>query len=262
MSPMPAETDRVRDLAVPAVLSPAAVDAFDASLDRLVAGSPDEVVLSCNLDYITSSHIGLMWQASRACADAGIRLRLGSPSAGLLRVLHTLDLCQFFAIGADDPDDSAVAPRSASADRGDDTVVYEHVFHASAESVDCAIKRFVGFLEALGLPESLRFELRTVFYEVAYNIYLHSGLAPDADISVRGDAAPHGLRLTFSDAGVPFDPTRAHTVSTFIDVARDRQKRGLGLPMLGKLTDRMTYTRTDQGRNVLSLDKTWGDSSD
>jgi anti-anti-sigma factor len=261
--PKSAETERSEALTVPAILSPDAVDVFVAGLERLVADSPAELVLDCGaLDYVASSHIGLLWQASRICSSAGIRIRLRSPSSGLLRVLNTLDLCQFFDIGANHDDVTSPLTSAPSGECSREHLVYQDTFLAGAQSVADAIERFVRFLKVLALPESLGFELRTVFYEVVYNVHLHSGLGPDAEVVVRVEARPHGMTLTFTDAGVPFDPTRAQTVSTFVDVARGRQNRGLGLPMLSKLTDRMVYTRTNDGKNVFTLDKTWGDSGD
>ena len=63
----------------PPTWMPPVADAFTAALERLVAESLAEIVRDCtSLDYLISSRIGR------------------------IRVLDTLDLCEFLAIGAPD----------------------------------------------------------------------------------------------------------------------------------------------------------------
>jgi anti-sigma regulatory factor (Ser/Thr protein kinase) len=113
------------------------------------------------------------------------------------------------------------------------------------------------FLESCAIPETTRFELRTILYEVVHNIRSYAGLTPRDQISVHATVGRDRITIEVSDPGSPFDPTQVQVASTFIDIAQNRRKRGLGLPMLKRMTDTMLYSRSTDGRNVLTIEKTW-----
>ena len=98
--------------------------------------------------------------------------------------------------------------------------------------------------------DDARYNLELVFEEVAANIVRHGHPTGDIETAVRFDADE--IVLTFEDDGVAFDPGEgpARALPSSLDEAR---VGGLGLVLLRKIVTRMTYERTAQKRNILSL---------
>ncbi|MCR5092948.1 MAG: ATP-binding protein [Lachnospiraceae bacterium] len=65
------------------------------------------------------------------------------------------------------------------------------------------------------------------------------------------DAGENGVRLTFTDRGIPFDPT-AYTPREPIRQARGEKPGGFGIAMMRERTDEIRYEQAD-GRNRLTL---------
>lgn len=69
------------------------------------------------------------------------------------------------------------------------------------------------------------------------------------------DVSPTGrLTVVISDSGQPFNPLARQAVDVE-QAAHDRQIGGLGIHLYRQLMDKVTYERTDDGRNVLTLIK-------
>lgn len=64
----------------------------------------------------------------------------------------------------------------------------------------------------------------------------------------------HLIRFVISDHGKPFDPTRIDGPDISLP-AEERPVGGLGIHLVRSLMDDLAYTRTDDGRNVLTLTK-------
>ena len=89
--------------------------------------------------------------------------------------------------------------------------------------------------------------------EIASNIVNYSG----AEVfSVAVECAKDRLRLTFFDSGVAYNPLQ-HTDPDTHAAIEDRPIGGLGLVVVKRLADRVTYARTD-GRNALTIIKKTG----
>jgi sigma-B regulation protein RsbU (phosphoserine phosphatase) len=62
------------------------------------------------------------------------------------------------------------------------------------------------------------------------------------------------LKLVIKDHGVPFDPTQYKEADTLSDL-EDRPIGGLGIHMIRTIMDTMTYERSANGYNILTLTK-------
>ena len=85
--------------------------------------------------------------------------------------------------------------------------------------------------------------------EIVSNIVRCSGAS---GFTVRLDTEQEGLRMTFVDDGVAFDPTRDSAAPDVTAAAEDRRIGGLGIFMVKKMSKSVTYERRD-GRNVLTV---------
>jgi anti-sigma regulatory factor (Ser/Thr protein kinase) len=115
--------------------------------------------------------------------------------------------------------------------------------------VDASL-RLRGLLGAERLQDTVRDQVELAFEEIASNIVRHG--SPTADVEVTIAIDPDEVVLTFEDDGVPFDPCvrPGRSLPASLDEARPG---GLGLLMVQQLSSRMTYTRTPDGRNSLTL---------
>jgi anti-sigma regulatory factor (Ser/Thr protein kinase) len=111
------------------------------------------------------------------------------------------------------------------------------------------------FLERLDLPEIVVFDLETVFYEVATNICRHSGLERHHKISFISELDRDGISFEFRDAGERFDPTGNTPEFDPRLAIKRRQSRGIGLVMIQRLMDSVSYERVDGELNVVTLKK-------
>ncbi|MBU0985478.1 MAG: ATP-binding protein [candidate division Zixibacteria bacterium] len=251
------ETNSSRSIRIPQDLSDGEVRAFLANVDRVLDNRPPGIVLECvALEQVVSSHINLLWQAYLACKESGTGIKLKNASPGLVRILRVLDLYDFFIEGTGtskirlaDYVPEEVTARSDS---------FRCDFPATAEAVDDALTGFLAFLDKLGLPEILKFELRTVFYETAMNIVDHSGLTSDCTIGFEARSNPMKIDLVFRDQGKPFDLSRGKVDFDFKAAARRGQKRGFGIAMIRRLTNEVAYERMAKDTNVLTLTRNWG----
>jgi sigma-B regulation protein RsbU (phosphoserine phosphatase) len=65
------------------------------------------------------------------------------------------------------------------------------------------------------------------------------------------------LKLVVKDHGIAFDPTKYHETDVGATL-EDRQVGGLGIHMIRSIMDTMSYERTADGYNVLTLTKKIG----
>lgn len=98
------------------------------------------------------------------------------------------------------------------------------------------------------LPEAVGFALDHALAEHLQNIVHYSQAKR---VVVGFDVTADVARITVTDDGIPFDPTQFAAVNTSAPI-RERPVGGLGIHMMRKLTDGMTYRRAE-GRNCLEL---------
>lgn len=244
-------------LLVPADLSDDAVTRFDRGLKEFLGEHPVSIALDVSqLEHVTSSHIKLLWQAYNICLDAGVTMKLKSPSPGLVRVLKVLDLYELLA-----EDHESMRPQLRKAVRiesGEIPPLYADEFTADSCSIDEALEGFLKFLRCFTLPEVVIFELRTVFYEVATNIRSHAQMGDDDLVVFSARVEGSKLIMVFADFGVPFDSKSSTVDFDPRTASKNGQTRGFGLTLVRRLTDKMSYVRMNDVINVLTLEKKWG----
>ena len=99
-----------------------------------------------------------------------------------------------------------------------------------------------------GLNERQGHDLHLVCEEAVANIVNYSGATR---MSLKAWQENNSLYMSFTDDGIPFDPTQYPTPDFSIPV-KERRIGGLGIHYIRKLTDSMTYSRED-GKNVLTI---------
>jgi len=245
-------------VAVPFDLSRGQDADFCRLVEEVVDYGPRNLHLDCSsLDPVHSSHIGLLWKAREICRQKSTEISLENTSDSLIRTLQALDLSDFFEISeacAQQPVMPALDPlpsQEGEQHAGD--------FRADAAGVDQGLREFMDLLERWRLGEETKFDLRTMFYEVATNIRCHSGLPADSRIQYRAACDESGLQLIFEDNGKPFDPLSLPDDFKPKVAARNCQTRGFGISLIRRLADDIEYTHKNHTTNVLSLTKRYGD---
>ncbi|MEW6051762.1 MAG: ATP-binding protein [Candidatus Zixiibacteriota bacterium] len=249
-------TDHHRTVRVPSDPASAFGRAFEQEIAELIAEQPQQLRLDCSaLTHVVSSHVNLLWKANARCREAAIGLRLVNPPISLMRVLYVLDLTHLFTFEGIEVDNFHRPDQSIQAT----TFPKTHAERVKIDTarIDMAIGRFVSFLNSLGADATTILELRTIFYEIATNIRIHSGLGSDDEFTVEVTAQSEQLEMTIADSGRAFDPTATTVRWSAADAARNHQLRGFGLLMVSKLADRVRYTRDTTDRNVLTVRKKW-----
>ncbi len=120
-----------------------------------------------------------------------------------------------------------------------------------------AVTRFVGErLEALGCSERTRIQLAVAIDEIFSNIahYAYQRGDGSATVSFAVEDNPRCVVLTFTDRGAPFDPLAEERPDPSHLPKEERPIGGLGLFMVKKIMDDISYTYQD-GQNILTLRK-------
>jgi anti-sigma regulatory factor (Ser/Thr protein kinase)/anti-anti-sigma regulatory factor len=240
-------------ISVPAEIDDDALQAFFDELNLAIGDSPPGIALDCSaLEHATSRHINTLWDALTRCESKGVPMRLTGVGYGLRRVLRVLDLTELFTVEYDSNSESKPAQFLA---HGRTPERFEEEFGARIEIVTDVTARLHRFLEQLGLAEIAVFDLATVFYEVATNICRHGGLDRDCKIMFAAMVSPAEITFEFRDGGERFDPTgNTPEFNPHLAIKRG-QSRGIGLVMIQRLMDSISYMRIDQKYNVVTLRK-------
>lgn len=126
---------------------------------------------------------------------------------------------------------------------------------AVVENID-TVTEFVNVqLEALNCSMKAQMQIDIAIDELFGNI-AHYAYNPDvgsATVRVEVTEEPLAVIITFIDGGVPYDPLK--NVDPDISLsAEDRQLGGLGIYMVKKSMDEISYEYKD-GKNILSIKK-------
>jgi len=110
-------------------------------------------------------------------------------------------------------------------------------------------------LEACGCPMKSQMQVDIAIDELFSNIanYAYNPEVGPATIRVSVDGDPLAVTITFIDRGVPYNPLVKDDPDIELNV-EDRQIGGLGIFMVKKLMDDMTYEYRD-GQNILTIRK-------
>ncbi len=250
---MSVNTESTATVALPSLFSSEHLPDFEreakAHLDRGVS----LLRLDCSaIEYATSSHINALWLALRMCQTHQATLKLESPTAQLIRVLQVMDLYEVFAgAGLDQPAHRASDNPPAAGQ------THNLLLGANLNGLRDALAEYLRWMQEIMLSDVDKVELQTVFYEVVANIIEHGDPGDSGVIGFTALTTDEGLRMTFVDPGIEFDPT-ARAVDIDVEAAaRNLQTRGYGLAMISQLVDTMEYRRVDGRRNELTLTRKW-----
>jgi anti-sigma regulatory factor (Ser/Thr protein kinase)/anti-anti-sigma regulatory factor len=245
-----------RLITVPSGLDDDSLNGFFQELAFAIGDKPEEIALDCSLlEHATSRHINALWDALTRTECAGIPLRLTSVGYGLGRVLGVLDLAELFKVDfQEDGCDEAPYP-PAKPSEGQPSERFEAEMDASIEAVVDVMAKLHAFLKQQDVSEIDVFDLKTVFYEVATNICRHSGLGDHRKIAFVAYMGQDEISFRFTDGGERFDPTGNTPEFDPRLAIRRRQSRGIGLVMIQRMMDSITYERIDRKHNVVTLRK-------
>ena len=252
------QSAKTRNTAIsfPLDLDEKSVNDFYVRLNKCDITEFGVVALDCSeLEEVTSSHIGIMFQVWEFCNRNKMKTSLRNITPSLAHVLQVLDLEELFII----EDVSGRADRRPE-DCTENTgihIVFERNFCAKIEDIKAIMQEFEEYLFGSKLPRSIAFDLKTIFYEVAYNIYDHSGLKETDEIKFVAGIKNNEIIMEFEDDGRSFDPTSRVSDRNLEDVIDGQKIRGFGLMMINRLVDSISYEYRDNHTNVLKLEKKW-----
>jgi anti-sigma regulatory factor (Ser/Thr protein kinase)/anti-anti-sigma regulatory factor len=239
---------------LPGNFSEKAHNEFIAELKQKCNNNTKKVVIDCaQVEMGISGHIGMLWEAKSYCDNISVELVLRSVTLGLLRVLKVLDLFDLFI--DDEPTITFDPSREKVSDQSKITESFFLEFKAEANNITRSLEQFHRYLKKMNVSEDLMIELETVFYEVATNIYLHGKVDNFQGVKFSMDQVDNYLVLKFVDQGLAFDPTVRIQELNPQTAMKKHQKRGFGLYMISKMTDKISYCRRDNRYNELILEK-------
>ncbi|MGW8180961.1 MAG: ATP-binding protein [bacterium] len=122
---------------------------------------------------------------------------------------------------------------------------------AKLESLEGLVKSAIGSALQCGFEGEGLFAVELVTEEAVVNICKYSYLHGEGEVRLRCLGEEDRFIIEVTDWGGPFDATTmpAPDITSPIE---ERQVGGLGIYLIKKMTDDMSYTRED-GRNVLRL---------
>ncbi|MBO7140365.1 MAG: ATP-binding protein [Prevotella sp.] len=134
-----------------------------------------------------------------------------------------------------------------------------------------AVPRLAEFIdqacEAAGLDMGITMQMNLAAEEAVVNVMSYAypqGTKGDIEISLRitdsnltdelrnPNSASRIFTLTIKDSGVPFDPTAKADADTTLS-AEERSIGGLGIHLVRQLMDDISYERTADGKNILTM---------
>ena len=110
-------------------------------------------------------------------------------------------------------------------------------------------------LEALACPMKAQMQINIAIDELFGNI-AHYAYAPEvgeATVKIEATKEPSVVVITFVDSGVPYNPLEKDDPDITLS-AEERQIGGLGIYMVKKSMDHMSYEYKD-GQNILTITK-------
>ena len=111
--------------------------------------------------------------------------------------------------------------------------------------------------EEAGIGMSTAMEVNLAVEEAVVNV-MNYAYAPGTEgtVEVIAKTSDDSLTLVIEDRGTPFDPTAKADADTTLE-AEERPIGGLGIHLVRQLMDSISYKRSDDGRNILTITKKW-----
>jgi serine/threonine-protein kinase RsbW len=131
---------------------------------------------------------------------------------------------------------------------------------ASGDEIRRACAWLATALRQRDVPDPQVERLELALHEVLANVLAHGGSAARAEpirihVEVRETATTGEARVKVRDAGIPFDPTGVREYTPAKTLA-EVQPGGLGLPLIRRCSDWMSYRR-EGGRNHFMFGARW-----
>ena len=241
---------------------------------RISRGAEPEM-LSAQSGPVLAFVDGLVYKPRRVKLDPGDALFLYTD--GVTEALDSADslfgeerLVETLKVAADAPPKSmctivraAVAAFSEGLPQADDLTVLAiryvappRSFSRSFSPTQDGIAAASEYLdEVLQIPPAELATMHVILDEICSNIVKHSG-ASGFEVEVSMIDKPDGVKLTFIDDGVYYDPLTHIDPDTTLP-AEERPIGGLGILMVKKMSTSLSYNRT-RNRNFLTVVKRFG----
>ena len=133
---------------------------------------------------------------------------------------------------------------------------FTHGMNGDPEDLRRCLRAAAGYLEDRDLESKARYAAELTLEELLTNAIKYG--APengDHEIRVHIDIDPLHVRITVTDNGIPFDPTREPPPVTPTD-AKNAKVGGLGLQMIRRMTNAFQYNRNaEENRIMVSIDR-------
>jgi serine/threonine-protein kinase RsbW len=123
-------------------------------------------------------------------------------------------------------------------------------FGATLEDFGRAFDRLRRALDAHQIGGAGRYNIELVFEEIVANILRYGatdGRRPDVRVTL--ELSPESFSLTFDDDGVAFDPRTRGDVPPKARLGEG----GFGLMLVHRIASSLSYLRTPEGRNRLTV---------
>lgn len=119
------------------------------------------------------------------------------------------------------------------------------------------------FCDGAGVPMNMIYPLNLVLDEWLTNLISHA-FKDDSkhDIVVNVDVGEEAVTMTVTDDGLPFNPTVDAPAPPIEGDIEDRPIGGLGLHLIRRLMDGVSYESSPAGTNCLTLVKHFNTPSD
>ena len=131
----------------------------------------------------------------------------------------------------------------------------EWTFEANVDRIPWLTEQIESQLEELNCPIKPMMQINVAIDELLANIASYAYSQGKGEVTVRFDFEPdtRTASITFIDRGVPYDPLAKPDPDVTLG-ADDRMVGGLGIFLVKKTMDDMTYARVDD-RNMLTIRK-------
>ncbi len=121
------------------------------------------------------------------------------------------------------------------------------------------IPQLAEFVESVAeiahLDVGMTMSLNLALEEAVSNVIMYAYPAnSDGLVDIEAIIRKQSLEFIISDSGKPFDPTAAPEADVTLK-AEDRPIGGLGIFLVRNIMDEVKYTRSDDGKNILSMTK-------
>ena len=133
-------------------------------------------------------------------------------------------------------------------------------FVANFDNLD-EIREFVGEeARQVGFSDKEIYSIQLAADEASTNIieYAYAGVE-DGKIEIDCSTADGGLKIVMRDKGKPFDPSSVPEPNVKADLS-ERKIGGLGIYLMRKLMDEVTYESTPELGNILTMIKRTGEN--